>query len=223
MKKPTWLHFTALIIKSYMHWEVQNILIPLCHILKRIFYILLWFESQREKNHYITGILFTSPTFLSFYKTFLGMVISLGNDLFTTNYYSYTCRSMNEDHLFSSLAFYFVKPFQYMEKWRPWCFQGFAKRVDLNEFKLIDADCCMLSQINSYLATTYFMGKTQFIDKTIYKDRKVNIVKSCLPHQYTKMIPAVIKELIDIDYHIQNINLNLFSSSIIHKIGYHFS
>lgn len=158
-KKPTWLHFTALIIKSYMHWEVQNILIPLCHILKRIFYILLWFESQREKNHYITGILFTSPTFLSFYKTFLGMVLSLGNDLFTTNYYSYTCRSMNEDHLFSSLAFYFVKPFQYMEKWRPWCFQGFAKRVDLNEFKLIDADCCMLSQINSYLATTYFMEK----------------------------------------------------------------
>lgn len=131
-KKPTWLHFTALIIKSYMHWEVQNILIPLCHILKRIFYILLWFESQREKNHYITGILFTSPTFLSFYKTFLCMVISLGNDLFTTNYYSYTCRSMNEDHLFSSLAFYFVKPFQYMEKWRPWCFQGFAKRVGTN-------------------------------------------------------------------------------------------
>lgn len=37
------------------------------------------------------------------------------------------------------------------------------------------------------------------------------------------MIPAVIKELIDIDYHIQNLNLNLFSSSIIHKIGYHFS
>lgn len=49
--------------------------------------------------------------------------------------------------------------FSYMEKWRPWCFQGFAKRVDLNEFKLIDADCCMLSQINSYLATTYFMEK----------------------------------------------------------------
>lgn len=168
MKKPTWLHFTALIIKSYMHWEVQNILIPLCHILKRIFYILLWFESQREKNHYITGILFTSPTFLSFYKTFLCMVISLGNDLFTTNYYSYTCRSMNEDHLFSSLAFYFVKPFQYQifvhGKMKALVFPGICqesryKYLDLNEFKLTDADCCMLSQINSYLATTYFMEK----------------------------------------------------------------
>lgn len=103
------------------------------------------------------------------------------------------------------------------------CQESRYKYLDLNEFKLTDADCCMLSQINSYLATTYFMGKTQFIDKTIYKDRKVNIVNSYLPHQYTKMIPAVIKELIDIDYHIQNINLNLFSSSIIHKIGYHFS
>lgn len=82
------------------------------------------------------------------------------------------------------------------------CQESRYKYLDLNEFKLTDADCCMLSQINSYLATTYFMGKTQFIDKTIYKDRKVNIVKSYLPHQYTKMIPAVIKELIDIDYHI---------------------
>lgn len=96
------------------------------------------------------------------------MVISLGNDLFTTNYYSYTCRSMNEDHLFSSLAFYFVKPFQYQifvhGKMKALVFPGICqesryKYLDLNEFKLTDADCCMLSQINSYLATTYFMGK----------------------------------------------------------------
>lgn len=44
----------------------------LCHILKRIFYILLWFESQHENPHYIMGILLIWPPFPSLYNTFLG-------------------------------------------------------------------------------------------------------------------------------------------------------
>lgn len=36
-EKYTWLHFTALIIKSYLHWEVQNIHIPFVPYIKENF------------------------------------------------------------------------------------------------------------------------------------------------------------------------------------------
>lgn len=53
-EKYTWLHFTALIIKSYLHWEVQNIHIPFVPYIKENFLypFVIWKPAWKPPLYY---------------------------------------------------------------------------------------------------------------------------------------------------------------------------
>lgn len=137
-EKYTWLHFTALIIKSYLHWEVQNIRIPFVPYIKENFLYPFVIWKPAWKPPIILWVfcwfgLLSPPSII--HSWVLNMVRLHGKCLFTTNYYYDVCLWMKITFSFSCFLF-FMKSLRYQTpvhvKWRPWCFLGFANKIRTN-------------------------------------------------------------------------------------------
>lgn len=108
-EKYTWLHFTALIIKSYLHWEVQNIHIPFVPYIKENFLYPFVIWKPAWKTPIILWVfcwfgLLSPPSII--HSWVLNMVRLHGKCLFTTNYYYDVCLWMKITFSFSSFFFY---------------------------------------------------------------------------------------------------------------------
>lgn len=107
-EKYTWLHFTALIIKSYLHWEVQNIHIPFVPYIKENFLYPFVIWKPAWKTPIILWVfcwfgLLSPPSII--HSWVLNMVRLHGKCLFTTNYYYDVCLWMKITFSFSCFLF----------------------------------------------------------------------------------------------------------------------